>query len=186
VSTRLDKLAPFTDDGALQVVMETPKGSSNKYSYDPENRCLMLKKALPSGMVFPYDFGFVPSTLAEDGDPLDVLVLLDSAVPPLCRVAARPVGVIEARQKAKGEDWIRNDRLIAVAVHAHTHQHIKSLHDLAPHLLDELKAFFEQYNALEGRAFKPLRDGGPKAAAAVLAQAQKNAKRKKKRPGGDR
>jgi inorganic pyrophosphatase len=178
VSRHLDRLNPFNENGELQVVMETPKGSSNKYAYDPACRCLKLKKVLPAGMVFPYDFGFVPSTVAGDGDPLDVLVLLDAAVPPLCLITARLIGVIEAKQRKKGEDWLRNDRLVAIAIHAHTHNQIQSLHDLAPHHLEELKAFFEQYNRLEEREFKCLRDGGPKEAQKVLAAAQKKANKK--------
>ena len=69
-------------------------------------------------MTFPFDFGFVPSTLGEDGDPLDILVLMDAPVVPGCVIRARLIGAIEAKQKAKGESWERNDRLIAVAVHA--------------------------------------------------------------------
>jgi inorganic pyrophosphatase len=147
--------------GELRVVIETPKGSRNKYDYDPECGCLDLATVLPEGMSFPYDFGFVPSTLGEDGDPLDILVLMDAPVVPSCVIRARPVGTIEAKQKAKGEDWQRNDRLIAVATHAQTHQDVKSLEDLRPHLVDEIKEFFIEYNRLRGRKFKPLALSGP-------------------------
>jgi len=118
--------------GELRVVIETPKGSRNKYDYDPDCDCLELATVLPEGMSFPYDFGFVPSTLGEDGDPLDILVLMDAPVVPGCVIRARPVGAIEAKQKAKGDDWQRNDRLIAVAAHAQTHQNVQSLKDLRP------------------------------------------------------
>jgi inorganic pyrophosphatase len=147
--------------GELRVVIETPKGSRNKYDYDPECDCLDLATVLPEGMSFPYDFGFVPSTLGEDGDPLDILVLMDAPVVPGCVIRARLVGTIEAKQKAKGEDWQRNDRLIAVATHAQTHQDVKSLEDLRPHLVDEIKEFFIEYNRLRGRKFKPLAFSGP-------------------------
>jgi inorganic pyrophosphatase len=147
--------------GELRVVIETPKGSRSKYDYDPECDCLDLATVLPEGMSFPYDFGFVPSTLGEDGDPLDILILMDAPVVPGCVIRARPVGAIEAKQKAKGEEWQRNDRLIAIATHAQTHENVKSLEDLRPHLVDEIKAFFIEYNRLRGRKFKPLALSGP-------------------------
>jgi len=147
--------------GELRVVIETPKGSRNKYDYDPDCDCLELATVLPEGMSFPYDFGFVPSTLGEDGDPLDILVLMDAPVVPGCVIRARLVGAIEAKQKARGEDWQRNDRLIAVATHAQTHQDVKSLEDLRPHLVDEIKEFFIDYSRLRGRKFKPLALIGP-------------------------
>jgi inorganic pyrophosphatase len=158
----LSETATFdTKTGELRVVIETPKGSRNKYDYDPQCDCLDLATVLPEGMSFPYDFGFVPSTLGEDGDPLDILVLMDAPVVPGCVIRARPVGAIEAKQKAKGEEWQRNDRLIAVATHAQTHENAKSLEDLRPHLVDEIKAFFIEYNRLRGRKFKPLALSGP-------------------------
>jgi len=156
---------PFDrESGALRAVVETPKGSRNKYDYDPEFDCFNLANVLPDGMFFPYYFGFVPSTLGEDGDPLDVLVLMDAPVIPGCVVQTRLIGAIEAQQKSKGEKWIENDRLLAVAVHAHSHDHVRSLGDLGPHLLREIKAFFVEYNQLRDRKFKPVRDGGPKEA----------------------
>jgi inorganic pyrophosphatase len=96
-------------------VIETPKGSRNKYNYDPDCDCLQLSTVLPEGMVFPHDFGFIPSTLGDDGDPLDILILMEASVVPGCVVRTRVIGGIEARQKEKGERWTKNDRLIAVA-----------------------------------------------------------------------
>jgi inorganic pyrophosphatase len=105
------RLAPFESKNAdLTVIIETPKGSRNKYAYDPEERIFALRKVLPAGMAFPYDFGFVPSTLADDGDPLDVLVLMDEPAFAGCKLTCRIVGVIEGEQgdKKKAEpslDW---------------------------------------------------------------------------------
>jgi inorganic pyrophosphatase len=93
----------------IQVIIETPKDSRNKYAFDSEQRIFILKKVLPAGMTFPYDFGFVPSTEAEDGDPTDVLVLMDEPAFPGCLLKCRIVGIIEGKKK-KGE---RNDRIIA-------------------------------------------------------------------------
>src|SRR5205085_6441866 len=124
--------------GDVTVVVETAKGSHNKYKYDPQCRALRLGAVLAEGLSFPYDFGFIPSTLGEDGDPLDVLLFLDHGVPPGTVVTARLIGVLEVRQREEGErKWKRNDRFFAVATHAHSHQHLKTLADLRPHLVDE-------------------------------------------------
>lgn len=140
--TLLSDLDLFTKNNDLRVVIETPRGSRNKYSYDPECDCMQLSTVLPEGLVFPYDFGFIPSTLGQDGDPLDILILMDEPVVPGCIVRARLIGAIEAEQKEKGKDWTRNDRLIAVATHAQTHDGARNLSDLRPHLVKEIKEFF--------------------------------------------
>src|SRR6202166_3169868 len=85
-------------DGLLQVIVETPKGSRNKFSFDVDQEIFSLKKVLPAGMAFPYDFGFLPRTLAPDGDPIDVLVLMDEPAFPGCLLLARLIGVIEGEQ----------------------------------------------------------------------------------------
>src|SRR3954454_21727082 len=111
--SNLESLAAFDGDN-LTVIIETPKGSQNKYTYEPRLGAFILGGVLPAGAVFPFDFGFVPSTLAEDGDPLDVLVLMDGPAFTGCIVQCRPLGVIEAEQTEDGKK-VRNDRLIAVA-----------------------------------------------------------------------
>src|SRR5689334_12872558 len=101
-------LSPWTDeDKDLCVVVETPKGSRNKYEFDPERGIFKLKKVLPAGMSFPYDFGFVPRTLAEDGDPIDVLVLMDQPAFPGCVLTCRLIGVIEG-ETVKEDGATRN------------------------------------------------------------------------------
>jgi inorganic pyrophosphatase len=158
--------------GEATVVIETSRGSRNKLGYDPGIGAFRLKFVLPEGMTFPYDFGFVPSTRAEDGDPLDVLVLLDDPVPAGCVVGTRLIGIIEARQReAGGQEWIRNDRLLGVATHARTHNHIRELADLRPGQCHEIAAFFKQYNKLNGREFEVLGESGPEAAQAALERA---------------
>ncbi|HEY3778685.1 MAG TPA: inorganic diphosphatase [Rhizomicrobium sp.] len=166
--TILSEIAPFDSEKNLRVVIETPKGSRNKYSYDPSCDCLELKTVLPVGMSFPYDFGFIPSTLGEDGDPLDILVLMDSPVVGGCVLAARAIGVIEAEQKEESKDWFRNDRLIAVAVHSRTHEGAHSLKDLRAHLVEEIISFFEDYNRLHGKKFRSLGEHGPSRAHALV------------------
>jgi inorganic pyrophosphatase len=97
------RLKPFDSDDKqlLQVVVETPKGSRNKFAFDPDEHIFELKNVLPAGMTFPYDFGFVPSTLADDGDPVDVLVLMDEPAFPGCVLRCRPIGVFEGEQGDK-------------------------------------------------------------------------------------
>jgi inorganic pyrophosphatase len=97
------RLKPFDkqDSDLLVVVIETPKGSRNKYAYDPDEHIFELKRVLPAGMAFPYDFGFVPSTLGGDGDPLDVLVLMDEPAFPGCKLKCRVIGVIEEENGAQ-------------------------------------------------------------------------------------
>jgi len=107
-------------------------------------------------MTFPLDFGFIPSTLGEDGDPVDVLVLLDFPASLGAVVKVRLIGGIQAKQKEEGEEWIRNDRLMAVADHSKTLAAIKALDDLSPEQLDQLTEFFRQYLKLEGSQFQPL------------------------------
>jgi inorganic pyrophosphatase len=154
--------------GDVTAVIETPKGSQNKYDYDDNRAAFRLAGVMPQGSWFPYDFGFIPSTLGEDGDPLDVLVFMDAPVPVGCVLTIRLIGVIEARQREKGGHWIRNDRLLAVATHAHTHGHVENLNDLRPRLLDEIEAFFQTYNALKEKEFKPIDRSGPKKARKLL------------------
>jgi inorganic pyrophosphatase len=158
--------------GDYRAVIETPKGSRNKYRYDSDCDCFELATTLPEGMAFPFDFGFIPSTLGGDGDPVDVLVLMDAPVMAGCVLRCRLIGVIEAREKERGERWERNDRLIAVARHARTHDGVKTLAQLRPHMLDDIKAFFVDYNKLHDKKFEVLGEYGPKQAVKCVAQGE--------------
>jgi inorganic pyrophosphatase len=157
----LTHIPAFGPDGDLNVIIETPKGSHNKYAYDEEFGAFRFQGVMPEGNLFPHDFGFIPSTLGEDGDPLDVLVLLDVPLPVGCLLSARPLGVIEAEQRERDGKVERNDRLLAVATKARTHAHVHRLGDLRPGLLDEIEGFFGHYNALNGGSFTPVGRGGP-------------------------
>src|SRR6266480_920007 len=86
-----------------RAIIETPKGSRNKFDYDPDSRLFMLGGLLPEGMIFPFDFGFIPSTLGEDGDPLDILVLMDAPAHVGCLIEVRIIGVITAEQTEDGK-----------------------------------------------------------------------------------
>ncbi len=156
----------------LQVVIETPKGSRNKYSFDPEQEIFTLKKVLPNGMAFPYDFGFLPSTLAPDGDPIDVLVLMDEPAFPGCLLHANLLGVLEGEQ-VDGRKRIRNDRLIAVAEDNHSYANIRKMSDLPKQFLRELENFFVNFHQLEGKQYKLLGCHGKKQAMSLIEKAQK-------------
>jgi inorganic pyrophosphatase len=165
----LSEITPFDDKSDdLRVVIETPKGSRNKYDYEPDCDCMELSTVLPEGMIFPYDFGFIPSTLGQDGDPLDILILMEAPVVPGCIVRTRVIGGIEAKQKEKGGSWTKNDRLIAVATHAQTYQKAKTLSDLRPHLIEEIIEFFVDYNKLRNRKFKAGAVVGPRKARELI------------------
>src|SRR5580765_409323 len=150
-------------DDTVRVVIETPKDSRNKYAFDSEDEVFVLKRVLPAGMAFPYDFGFVPSTLAEDGDPVDVLVLMDQPAFPGCVLKCRLVGVIEG-QEIDGKKKIRNDRLVAVERGNHSYATVKHIDDLGKAFLQELEAFFVNYHSLSSKHYKVVDVRGPREA----------------------
>jgi inorganic pyrophosphatase len=125
-------------------------------------------------MTFPFDFGFFPGTRGEDGDPLDVLVLMDAPAYPGCALKVRLLGVIEAEQSEKGSRSIRNDRLIAVAEGTTERGDLRSLKDVDPALVDQIESFFVNYNRLQGKTFKVHGCRGPRVAARRLKQAKAN------------
>ncbi|HYD04122.1 MAG TPA: inorganic diphosphatase [Reyranella sp.] len=166
------------DTGDITVVVETPKASHNKYKYDPRAHALQLGAVLAEGLAFPYDFGFIPSTLGDDGDPLDVLLFLDHGVPPGTVATARLIGVLEVRQRTEQErKWKRNDRFLAVATHAHAHQHLKTLADLRPNLLEEIESFFTHYAGLNGKQLEVLARKGPRRAEKLVKAAARRYER---------
>ena len=177
----LIRLDAFHDDEELNVVIETPKGSRNKYNYDEELRLFKLGGVLPSGAVFPFDFGFVPSTLGGDGDPLDVLVLMDEPAFAGCLVRVRPVGVIEAEQTERDGETERNDRLVAVAAKSRLHGNVRTLEDLGSGLPEEIEHFFVSYNQAKGKEFKSLGRFGPGRALKLVEEGVRRFKDSKKK-----
>jgi inorganic pyrophosphatase len=156
---RLPSLDP-DDRKTIQVIIETPKGSRNKYAFDPKQRVFELKKVLPAGMSFPYDFGFIPSTLADDGDPVDVLVLMDEPAFAGCLLKCRVVGIIEGEQQSKKEKE-RNDRIVAIEQDNHSFADIAHIRDLGSHFVHELEMFFVNYHELSGEKYRVLGVKGP-------------------------
>ncbi|HEX8493340.1 MAG TPA: inorganic diphosphatase [Pyrinomonadaceae bacterium] len=173
-------LKAFSKDAEdLNVIIDTPKGSRNKYKYDEDLGLFKLGGVLPAGAVFPFDFGYVPSTLGGDGDPLDVLLLMDEPAFVGCLIVARPLGVVEAEQTEEGETK-RNDRLIAVAAESRTHKHVRSLEGLNKVLVDEIVHFFVSYNEMKGKVFEPLGRFGPKRALELVREGERLFRRQSK------
>lgn len=138
----------------IDIVIETPKGCRNKYAYDEEAKAFRLKKILPAGAVFPFDFGFIPDTKGEDGDPLDVLVIMDEPVYPGCLVECKIIGALKARQTERDGKVEENDRLIAVSVVSTSYSEVRSLNDINKNILDEIEHFFVSYNIQAGKKFE--------------------------------
>jgi inorganic pyrophosphatase len=153
--------------GLVNAIIDTPKGSRNKYKYDEEIGVFRLGGTLPIGAVFPFDFGYLPSTKAGDGDPLDILVLMDEPAFVGCLVPAKLIGVIEADQ-TEGRETSRNDRLIAVAAGSRNHSHIRFLGDLNSNLVHEIERFFVSYNETKGKKFEIRGRFGPERAIALI------------------
>ena len=163
---------PVRRNGLVIAVIETPSGSGNKLKFDEDLGVYRLDRVLPAGMQFPFEFGFIPETLAEDGDPLDVLVLLDAPVHPGCVIEVRLIGIIEAEQRERGRrTWARNDRLVGVAGGPKGHAAFRSLGDVDPFRLDAIESFFAGYHALDGEGFRVTARRGPAAADAAIRRA---------------
>src|SRR5688572_9485867 len=143
----------------INVIVETPRGTAGKYVYDMELELFKLKKVLPAGIVFPYHFGFIPQTLAEDEGPLDVLVLMDEPSYPGCLIECRVVGVIEIEGTKFGRR-IRNDRFIAAAIETQNYDKHQTITDLPAHRLKEIVNFLYAYTAFTGKNIKHLGNHG--------------------------
>ncbi len=140
----------------MRVIIETPKGQGQKYDFDPSSGHFILKKVMPAGLVFPFDFGFLPGTVGGDGDPLDVLVLSELETFPGCIIECRLIGVITAEQRERDGKKMRNDRFLAVPEVSTRYGSIDNLEELQEETLDQLEAFFANYNKQAGKQFKVL------------------------------
>jgi len=163
-----------------RAIIETPKGSRNKFDYDPDSGLFMLGGLLPQGMMFPFDFGFIPSTLGDDGDPLDIMVLMDAPAHVGCVIEVRIIGIIMAEQVEEGKSET-NDRLLGVTVHSYDHEDARSMDDVSKTLLNQVEEFFISYNRQRGKKFRITGTGGPKKAIKFLKvgiRAHKNNRKK--------
>ncbi len=176
MAKRKKKVQQAVDNGIVDVIIETPKGSRNKFKFDEQFSRFRLDKILPAGASFPYDFGFIPGTRAADGDPIDVLLLMDEPAFPGCLIPCRLVGVIEAEQTEESGKTVRNDRLIAVAQDAHNYRDVQAADDINQNLLKELGHFFVSYHQMRKSRFKVNGTAGPKQAYKLLEKAVENYK----------
>ncbi|MGB3308359.1 MAG: inorganic diphosphatase [Nodosilinea sp.] len=147
----LSRIPAQPEPGLLNVLVEIVGGSKNKYEFDKDLNAFILDRVLFSSVKYPYDYGFVPNTLADDGDPLDGMVLMDEPTFPGCVIAARPIGMLEM---IDGGD--RDEKILCVPAEDPRYTNVKSLDDVAPHRLDEIAEFFRSYKNLEKKVTEIL------------------------------
>ncbi|MWV27074.1 inorganic diphosphatase [Aurantiacibacter rhizosphaerae] len=164
----LARLPARDDDGLLHAFIECPKGNTHKIDLDKKLGIFRWAIELPEGLTFPANFGFIPATMAEDGDALDVLVLTGGALPSGTLVAVRPVAILRMEQEEDGE-MVRNDRLVGVPPLSQTFGAIEKLDQLRDTMMWELGVFFRTYNELIDRKVNIL-DPGDETEAAQLAE----------------
>jgi inorganic pyrophosphatase len=163
------QIGPYRANRTLNVIVESPRGSTAKFKYDHSTQLMMLSRPLPAGLVYPYDWGFVPGTRASDGDPLDVMIVWDGASYPGVLVACRPIAVLQVEQtnrsSARRE---RNDRILAVPSTAARTGDVHDLADLSARTRLELEHFFTAVVAFEGKDLTILGWGDREAAAEAV------------------
>ena len=147
----LSKIPPQPEPGVVNVLIEIPAGSKNKYEFDKDLNAFALDRVLYSSVQYPYDYGFIPNTLADDGDPLDGMVLIDQPTFPGCVIAARPIGMLEM---IDGSD--RDEKILCVPDKDPRYSQVKSLRDVGQHRKDEIAEFFKTYKNLEKKVTEIL------------------------------
>ena len=166
-----------------KAIIETPKGQKNKFDYDTDYRLFALGGLLPEGLAFPFDFGFIPSTLGDDGDALDILVMMDEPAHVGCLLDVRLIGVIEALQIENSKRTV-NNRLVGVSIHSYAHGEITSIEDVNRTVLTQVEEFFVSYNKGRGKKFKLRGLHGPKRAAKLMDAGIRAFDKKSKRKKG--
>jgi inorganic pyrophosphatase len=159
-------MAPKT----ITAMVECPKGSNQKFDYNAETKRLKLSKILPAGLVFPFDFGMIPGTKGEDGDPLDIIVVSESATFPGCLIDCRVIGALQAEQTERDGKTMRNDRFIGIPDVSQLFSEVKTLDELPEAILNQLEAFFKNYNEQAGKEFKVTARLNAKQSAKLLSQ----------------
>ena len=147
----LSRIPAQPKPGLLNVLIEIPGGSKNKYEFDKDLNAFALDRVLYASVQYPFDYGFVPNTLADDGDPLDGMVIMDQPTFPGCVITARPIGMLEM---IDGGD--RDEKILCVPDQDPRYAHVKSLDDIASHRLDEIAEFFRTYKNLEKKVTEIL------------------------------
>jgi inorganic pyrophosphatase len=173
----LSKLPAWAGPELVHVVVETPRGARAKLDFNPELKTFVLAKSLMMGLSYPYDFGFIPSTKAEDGDPVDVMVIHDAATCPGLVIRCKLIGVLQTLQRTK-HGRVRNDRVIAVPENSHRERELHDVGELPPELKQELEKFFVATDELEAKTLKFLGWQGPAQAKKLVRQCEKAFKKK--------
>ena len=157
---------------SVTVIIETPRHTAGKYVFDPSNQCYRLKKILPLGMYFPYDFGMIENTIAADEDPADAMVFTECVTYPGVRIPCRLIGGLYAKQIEKGAS-IRNDRFFMVPVDSAIYGHIKEINDFSKHHNKQLQDFFVNYMEAENKKLKSIQFMNASRAAKTLLKLMK-------------
>jgi inorganic pyrophosphatase len=176
-------LSPFDEQHNLRVVVETPRGANIKIKFDENLGCFSLSRILPLGVAYPYDFGFVPQTLAQDGDPLDVMVLIDAVTYPGVVISCRPLGALQVEER--GLRGRPNHRLVAVPVKAARKDEVRNFSDLGRRMQQELERFFVMSSSFTSK--DPVVRGwvGPDAAGEMVQRAIARYKERAERDASD-
>jgi inorganic pyrophosphatase len=159
------------ENATCRVVIETPKGSRCKYTYDRATEAFEMSSLLPTGMSFPLDFGLVPRTLADDGDALDILVIGDEPAAVGCLARVRLLGVIKAMQTERDGRTHRNDRLVGRLALSVSYAHARNIEDLGGSFVEHLGRWFTNFNALKGKGFDVIGVGGADETSALILEA---------------
>jgi inorganic pyrophosphatase len=168
----LHKLPALNKRGDLVCIVESPRNAKAKFKYDPVHQVFMLSRSLIAGVHYPYDWGFIPSTRAEDGDPLDVMLFHDTATMPGVVVLARPIGALLVTQKkADGSGRETNHRLFAVPLGSERAQSWQDARELPERMRQELESFFIAAGALAGKELEIREWVGPRAARTLVDEA---------------
>jgi len=165
-----DALPARNEDGLILAVVEASSESRAKFKFEPKRGVFELESLLPTGTAFPHSFGFVPDTLGEDGDPIDVVIMTDEPPPVSTVVPCRLVAILEATQKEHGQT-IRNDRLLAVADCSERYRDVKQKKDVDTAIRDRIAQFFAFYHREKGKTFTPLGWKGKSTAHKALSRA---------------
>jgi len=152
----------------IDILVESPKGNAYKLDYEPETKAFRLNKILPAGLVFPFDFGMVPGTKGEDGDPLDIIVISELSTFPGCRMEVRLIGALQAEQTERDGKQMRNDRLIGIPVVSQLFPDFDELRQLPESIINQLEHFFKNYNEQAGKEFRVTARLGAAEAARLL------------------
>lgn len=157
---------------AYLAVIEAARHTGNKYKFEPKLGVFLHHSVLPAGASFPFDFGFIPGTKGDDGDPIDVLLLMDEGAFVGAVVPFRLIGAIEAEQREENGEQVRNDRLLGVACHSQIYRDIHAIDDLPKALLEQVEHFWVSYNQIKGKRFTVLGRADAKSAARLVHNAR--------------